>query len=107
VLVYWPAAHAVQLLAPVPFPVFVREPALHAMQLVWFVLSWYLPATHGAHALVEGELDWPAGQVVQLVAPPAWQNTEFVWFPDQSTPGSVWGFEEKSYVLKAAQKYPE
>lgn len=34
VLVYWPAAHAVQLLAPVPFPVFVREPALHAMQLV-------------------------------------------------------------------------
>ena len=31
---YFPAAHAVQLLAPVPVPVFVREPALHAMQLV-------------------------------------------------------------------------
>jgi hypothetical protein len=31
---YFPAAHAVQLLAPVPVPVSVREPALHAMQLV-------------------------------------------------------------------------
>ena len=31
---YFPAAHAVQLLAPVPVPVLVREPALQAMQLV-------------------------------------------------------------------------
>jgi hypothetical protein len=31
---YFPAAHTVQLLAPVPVPVFVWEPALQAMQLV-------------------------------------------------------------------------
>jgi hypothetical protein len=31
---YCPAAHAMQLLAPVPVPVSVREPALHAIQLL-------------------------------------------------------------------------
>jgi hypothetical protein len=66
---YCPAAHAVQLLAPLPVPVFVREPALQAMQLVWPVLSWYLAAAHGAHAIVEAVLDWPAAQTVQLDAP--------------------------------------
>jgi hypothetical protein len=66
---YFPAAHAVQLLAPVPVPVSVREPALHAMQLVWSVLPWYVAAAHGAHAVVEAVLDWPAAHAVQLDAP--------------------------------------
>jgi hypothetical protein len=33
------------------------------------VLSWYLAAAHGAHAIVEAVLDWPAAQTVQLDAP--------------------------------------
>jgi hypothetical protein len=66
---YFPAAHAVQVLAPVPIPVFVREPAMQAMQLAWPVLPWYQAAAQGAHAIVEAVLDLPATHAVQLDAP--------------------------------------
>ena len=33
------------------------------------MLPWYLVAVHGAHAIVEAVLDWPAAQAVQLDAP--------------------------------------
>ena len=80
------------------------------------------PALQLAHAVVDTALNWPLGHAKQLVPPvddsvlvtepaahatqlvaPARQKTELSLDPDQSTPGSISGFEAKSYVLNLAQ----
>jgi hypothetical protein len=41
-----PAAHAVHVVAPVPGPVLVMDPAAHVVQVVSPVLKVYMPAAH-------------------------------------------------------------
>ena len=48
---YLPAAHAVQLLAPVRVPMFVIEPASQLIQDATFDAFEYLPASHAVHAV--------------------------------------------------------
>ena len=47
---YFPAPHFVHVVAPVPVPVFVIEPAAQSVHEATLELVEYLPALHGVHA---------------------------------------------------------
>jgi hypothetical protein len=89
---YCPAAHPMQLLAPVPGPVSVLDPAAHNVQLIFvpaptpaydpaghaplhvadvpWPLSAYRPALHGEHNATFDTVEYcPAAHAVQLLAP--------------------------------------
>ena len=68
-----PAVQAVHVVAPVPAPVFVMDPAAHVMQsLCWvcpFIL-WYVPASQLVQAAtLDAVENVPAVQAVHVVAP--------------------------------------
>ena len=72
---YLPAAHAVHVVAPVVLPVFVIEPAAHAMHVATFDAVEYLPAAHPVHAMAPANapalvID-PAAHAVQYDLPDA------------------------------------
>ena len=70
---YMPTAHLVQMLAPVPAPVFVIEPSGHTAQLLALTEPVeYLPTAHGAHLVA------PAAPPVSVVEP-AWQVVHKIW----------------------------
>ena len=72
-LEYLPTAHAVQMLAPLPVPVFVIEPAAHCAQsLLSFepVVPLYVPASQSVHAATFDAVEYlPTAHAVHVVAP--------------------------------------
>ena len=48
---YHPAVHAVHVIAPVPVPVFVIEPAAHVIHVPTFDAVEYWPAVQAVHAV--------------------------------------------------------
>ena len=60
---YLPTAHAVQVVAPVPVPVFVIEPAAQSEHDATFDAIEYLPAAHAVHAVA------PADEFVSVIEP--------------------------------------
>ena len=72
-LEYLPTAHAVQILAPVPVPVFVIEPAGQSVQslgLLEPVVPMYVPATQSVHvATFDTVVYLPTAHAVHVVAP--------------------------------------
>ena len=67
---YLPTAHAIQVLAPVPVPVFVIEPAAQLMHADSVDAVEYIPAAHGVQELA------PAAVPVFVIDPlrHTWQN---------------------------------
>ena len=72
-LEYLPTAHALQMLAPVPVPMFVIEPAAHCAQsLASFepVVPLYVPASQSVHAATFEAVEYlPTAHAVHVVAP--------------------------------------
>ena len=69
---YLPAAHLLQVVAPVLLNVLVTEPLPHALQsdaLLLPVAVTYLPALQPSHAFVEWVPYLPAAHLLQFVAP--------------------------------------
>ena len=70
---YLPTAHALQILAPLPVPVFVIEPAGQSAQsLASFepVVPLYVPGAQSVHAATFDEIeDLPTAHAVHVVAP--------------------------------------
>jgi hypothetical protein len=66
---YFPTAHAVQVVAPVPGPVFVIKPPAHEVHAATFDAFEYLPAAHAVQlvplALVPVSVIEPAAQSEQ------------------------------------------
>ena len=48
---YFPAAHVVQVVAPVPMPALVMEQAAQSVKAAMFAAGEYLPAEHGVHVV--------------------------------------------------------
>ena len=72
-LEYLPTAHALQMLAPLPVPVFVIEPAAHCAQsLTSFepVVPLYVPGAQSVHAATFDAVEYlPTAHAVHVVAP--------------------------------------
>ena len=70
---YLPTAHALQILAPLPVPVFVIEPAGQSAQsLASFepVVPLYVPGAQSVHAATFDEIEYlPTAHAVHVVAP--------------------------------------
>ena len=66
---YLPAPHSVHVVAPVPAPVFVTEPAAQSAHDTTFEAIEYLPAAHAVHALA------PTLMPVSVIDP-AWHDKQ-------------------------------
>ena len=65
-----PTAHGVQILAPVPVPVFVIEPAPQSVHEESVDFAEYLPAAHAVHFVA------PTKEPV-FVIEPGWQGLQY------------------------------
>ena len=72
-LEYLPTAHALQMLAPLPVPVFVIEPAAHCAQSLGSfepVVPLYVPGAQSVHAATFDATEYlPTAHAVHVVAP--------------------------------------
>ena len=70
---YLPSAHAVHVVAPVPMPVSVMDPAAQVWQAeaeVWFVKLWYVPALQSVQDATSDAVEYlPPVHAVHVVAP--------------------------------------
>ena len=70
---YLPTAHSVHVVAPIPVPVSVIDPAAHALHAATFDAIEYLPAVHAVHEIAPATVPLP---VIEPAHAPFFQDMD-------------------------------